>query len=313
MKKSIILCIIISLMLVGCGKEDKLAASMDCTDVGFIDTEEDAKEEIKKLDREDHLHWIYNQEKIRQLISLEQMLEEETKKVGGQISCEGDNLQKLMSALEKGTDTDGEREHVVQITVEMEDMSDIEDLCGKIDDMGYSGLASCPWNEQFVYEGVSFSPLTADFEEDTGNSQLLIFVPGPLLCYPKEYEEILQKLNENPYYVGRINCYGGAVNKITMATGEKNTLFEVIQIVLDQQGNVLEILAMTSEEQKVKQIKSDAERDVWIELLTLLTGDKNEAISFVNSYSLRQKKGTVAGKYNWTSHEEYGITMLRIQ
>lgn len=311
MKKSIILCIIISLMLVGCGKEDKLAASMDCTDVGFIDTEEDAKEEIKKLDREDHLHWIYNQEKIRQLISLVQVLERETKKLGGQIS--GDNLQKLMSYLEEGKSEEGAEIYDFQITVEMENMSDIKALCRKIDDMGYSGLASCPWYEQFVYEGVSFSPLTADFEEDTGNSQLLIFVPGPLLCYPKEYEEILQKLNENPYYVGRINCYGGAVNKITMATGEKNTLFEVIQIVLDQQGNVLEILAMTSEEQKVKQIKSDAERDVWIELLTLLTGDKNEAISFVNSYSLEQKRGTVAGKYNWTSHEEYGITMLRIQ
>ena len=46
-----------------------------------------------------------------ELIFLEQMLKVETTKVDGQIICRGDNLQKLLSVLEQGMDTDGEGEH----------------------------------------------------------------------------------------------------------------------------------------------------------------------------------------------------------
>ncbi len=307
MKRKGILCIAICLLLVGCGKEDKLLSYLDTTDIGFVDTEEEAEEYSAGLKHEDYSKWVYNQKNIEQFLSLENMLQSEVQKRKCRLSCDGDNLQRLWSRIQKGVRPDGAEKGGAQIAIESEKQGDIEAIAGEIDKMGYSGLANAKFDSQRNIRGVDFS--MTDMED---YFELLIQIPTGMLYYPEKYEEILRPFWENGWYVGNLICYGGALNRIIASNEEKNVLCKGIQISLDQKGKIVEFVA-TMDGNGFYKIRSESEKKVLVESLTKLTGDRNEAISFVQNFSRKKKRGTIAGEYNWSVLKEDEMCVLQIQ
>lgn len=310
MKKTIILCMACCLLLVGCGNDDKLLPYMDQTDVGMVDTREEANAYQKTLDREDHLQWTYHLEKIDEMLSLEEMLREEVEKVDGRIWKEGPRLQKLKTSALRKVGAGGKGQCNVELIIETKKKKELEVLRGKIENMGYPGVATSPWDCEYVSRGLLFWPTPAGEEED--GYELRIQIPLAMLYYPQEYQELLKKFWENHYYIESLGCYGGPVNQLLVRAGEKNALFRGIQLFLDRNGKVIEIVA-SMEAGGPNKVRSDSEREVMAEVLTRLTGDQNEAIAFINNYSCKGRKGTIAGKYNWTNRDWEEMITLHIQ
>ncbi len=307
MKRKGILCITICLLLVGCGKEDKLLSYLDTTDIGFVDTAKEAEEYSAGLKREDYSQWVYNQKNIEQFLSLENMLQSEVQKRKCRLSSDGDNLQRLWSRIQKGVRPDGAGEGGVQIAIQSGKREDIEAIAGKIDKMGYSGIANAKFDFQQNIRGVDFS--VTDMED---YFELLIQIPTGMLYYPEKYEEILRTFWENGWYAGNLRCYGGALNRIIASNEDKNMLCKSIQISLDQKGKIVEFVG-TMDGNGFYKIRSESEKKVLVEILTKLTGDRNEAISFVQNFSRKNKRGTIAGEYNWSVLKEDEMCVLQIQ
>lgn len=75
--------------------------------------------------------------------------------------------------------------------------------------------------------------MAPDSERDIENYRLIIEIPSPVLCFPKEYQEILQKVKVNHYYLGTVGHGGGAINTTDLESYEKDIFWEKYKLWLN--------------------------------------------------------------------------------
>lgn len=303
-------------LLTGCGREDKLLNHIDTQDLDMINTSEQAEEYEEQLDREDHLKWVYDKKEINELIQLNEVIKAEAEKAGCRVSEEAlfgeGGVELWMAHANQRVDPKKETLSQPGIYVEGETQESVQKVCAAIEKAGYPGVMSCFKSGQIISRGLRFN-YSYDEEEEVGAYSLNVSVSNYLGYYPERYKKIIDILVEGGYFVNNIQCFGGVVNRIVAERDDEETLCREIMLQIDQEGKLVEFNAFMDDLTQTE-IKQDAERKTLVELLTMLTAERNDVIAFVNNLTKKSGSGAIAKDYTWFIQKlwEEGY-MLRVQ
>lgn len=303
-------------LLTGCGREDKLLQYMDTEDLGMINTSEEAERVNEQLDREDHLKWVYDQKRIDELVQLVQGIRTEAEKTGCRVSEEplfGEGgVKEWKEHAIQGLDP--AKENVVRpgLYIESETKEGIQKICAFLERAGFPDVTACIKKERMVSQGIRFVYFY-DEEEETYGHSLSIDISDCLGYYPEKYKKILDIFTERGYFVTEIQCFGGAVNGIAADREEEESLCKEIMLQLDKEGQIIEMNAFMDDSSQ-STIKQETERKALVELLTLLTGEEKDVITFIGNVTKKSGGGTVAKDYSWSVEKLWeGDYVLRVQ
>lgn len=302
-------------LLTGCGREDKLLQYMDTEDLGMIDTSEEAERANEQLDREDHLKWAYDPKRIDELVQLVQGIKTEAEKTGCRVSEETfsgkGGVEAWKEHARQGLDPAKEKVSLPGLLIESETKERIQKMCVFLEKSGFPDVTACIKKEEVVSRGLRF--VYYDDEEEEEDYTLFIDISDCLGYYPEKYKKILDIFTERGYFVTEIQCFGGAVNGIVAQRDEKESLCKEIMLQLDKEGQIVELNAFMIDSRQSK-IKQETERKVLVELLTMLTGEEKDVITFIGDFTKESGGGTVTKDYSWSVQRlwEEGY-VLRVQ
>lgn len=324
MKKKISIYILAAaLLLVGCGHEDKLQRYIETGDFGMIDTEKEGKEYNRKLDREDHCKWVYDNVKINRMLALEKAILDVAKEKGCVVSNDDVFEGKLVDwkkHAEKGRDPKDEKQKRVVINIDAKKSEHLVDVCHAIEKQGFPEVSQCIQNPHYegllTCQGLSFSYEQYDEEEveDEYMYSLSIIISGSMGFYPEQYKNLLNMLEKQNYFVADIRCFGGAVNQVSTEFYHEGKLCNEVAFLLTADGTLLELDA-NIEKADCSKIHLESERNMFIEAITMLSGSKNDAISFVNKLEKKKAMGRVSENCSWSIKKMWidDSYMLRVQ
>lgn len=310
------ICLFALCLLTGCGSEDKLLQYMDTKDLGMINTSSEAEKYNRQLDREDHLKWVYDKEEVDELVRLVQVVKEEAKKEGCSVSEEtlfGEGGVELwMKHASQGIDPTRETMSRPGLYIEGDTKESVQKVCTAVEKAGYPGAASCIKSGRSVSRGVRFVYNCDELEEKISYS-LDITISDYMGYYPESYRKIRDIFIESDYFVASIQCFGGEVNRIVAEKEDPKALFKEVMLQIDQEGKIVEMDAFADDLTQTK-IKQETEREAMIELLTMLTGERNDVTTFINSFTQKSDTGTITKNYTWLNQKLWeGGCMLRVQ
>lgn len=303
-------------LLTGCGREDKLLQYMDTEDLGMINTSEEAERANEQLDREDHLKWVYDQKRIDELVQLVQGIKTEAEKTGCRVSEEAlfgaGGVEAWKEHARQGLDPAKEKVGRPGLFIQSETKEGIQKICAFLEKAGFPDVAACIKKERVVSRGLRFI-YSYDAEEETYGHSLSIDISDCLGYYPEKYKKILHIFIERGYFVTEIQCFGGAVNGIVADREEEESLCKEILLQLDKEGQIVELNAFMDESRQSK-IKQETERKALVGLLTLLTGEEKDVLTFIGDFTKKSGGGTVTKDYIWSVEKlwEEGY-VLRVQ
>lgn len=332
-----------ALLLTGCGRGDKLAQYIKPGDFGMINTEEEAKACNAKLNREKKMKWVYDTDKINQMLELDKLVrtaakEEDCVTDTDSFVGRGD-VRVWKKHAEAGSDPASETLRFPSIYIEGKSKESIKNICTQLEKAGYDGVSGCLECKkidgeveenlvicqgiQFMYEEDDGEDYDDDYDdedyedeedglEEAGEESdqshvkdmekyytLVISIADSICIYPEKYKDILTLLQQNKYYVRQIECYGGEVNRITAQNVDAGAWFAEVKILLDQEGNLLDLQFFT-EKEPASRIQLDTERTILVELLTRMNGEKNASSVFVNHLSPKNGGGMVTDNCSWS-------------
>lgn len=303
-------------LLTGCGREDKLLQYMDTEDLGMINTSEEAEKANEQLDREDHLKWVYDEKGIDELVQLLQGIKAEAEKTGCRIG-EGavfgeEGVESWKEHVRQGLDPAKEKVSLPGLYIESKTMEGIQKMCAFLEKAGFPDVTACIKKERVVNRGIRFV-YSYEEEEETYCHSLSINISDCVGYYPEKYKKILDIFMERGYFVTEMQCLGGAVNAIFAEREEEESLCQEIMLQLDKEGQIVELNAFMDESRQSK-IKQETERKVLVELLTMLTGEEKDVITFIGDFTKESGGGTVTKDYRWSVQRlwEEGY-VLRVQ
>lgn len=305
-------------LLTGCGREDKLLQYMDTEDLGMINTSEEAERANEQLDREDHLKWVYDKKEIDELVQLVQRIKAEAKKTGCRVGEEalfGDGgVEAWKEHARQGLDPTKEKVSMPGLYIESETKEGIQKMCAFLEKTGFPDVTACIKKERVISRGLRFI-YYYDEEEETYGHSLSIDISNCLGYYPEKYKKILDIFTERGYFVSEIQCFGGVVNGIVADRQEEESVYlcKEIFLQLDKEGKIVELNAFMDDSSQSK-IKQETERKALVELLTLLTGEEKDVITFISDFTKKSGSGTVTKDYRWSVQRmwEEGY-VLRVQ
>lgn len=302
-------------LLTGCGREDKLLQYMDTEDLGMINTSEEAERANEQLDREDHLKWVYDTKRIDELVQLVQGIKAEAEKTGCRVSEEAlfgeGSVESWKEHARQGLDPAKEKVGRPGLFIQSETKESIQKICSFLEKAGFPDVTACIKKERVVSRGLRFI-YYYDEEEEKGHS-LSIDISDCVGYYPEKYKKILDIFIERGYFVTEMQCLGGAVNAIFAEREEEESLCKEIFLQLDKEGQIVELNAFMIDSRQSK-IKQETERKALVELLTLLTGEEKDVITFIGDFRKKSGSGTVTKDYSWSVQRlwEEGY-VLRVQ
>lgn len=309
------ICLFVLCLLTGCGQEDKLLQYMDTEELGMINTPEEAERYNRQLDRKGRLKWSYDKQEVEELIRLIQVIKEEAKKEGCSVTeqtlfGEG-GVELWMKHASQKIDPTRETMSRPGVLVEGRKKASIQRICAAIEKAGYPEAGLCIKNERSVSRGVRF---VYDYYEEDKSYSLDITISDYVGYYPEPYKKILDMLTENQYFISSVQCFGGALNRVVAEKDDEKTLCQEIAILLDKEGNVVEVNVFMADLPYTK-VEQKTERKVIAELLTMLTGKREDVSTFVDGFVKKNGEGTIAGDYTWSVQELWDDVgyMLRVQ
>lgn len=317
LKRGWILGLVCCLLLTGCGSEDKLLQYIGDNDVGMVNTKDEAEALYAGLDRESGMKWIYDRERIESLIQLKQNLNKEVQTRGYTLREEtdvGNNaLMTWKTHMDQGKNPEKETARYLSFLVSGKGHDKLREICEKIEAWGYPEVSKCLEGKEVLSRGISFEVMDDLDENGITIYDLYITVPNSIVYYPEKCKGILETMVENGYYVEWNICMGGPLNMITCYHDTKSILCKYIKLYLDNTGRVVEI-NIGMEDKGIATVRSEEEKKLLVELVTNLTGDRNESIAFVEQFSREgKKKGTIGGEYSWSISRSLEYYILRIQ
>lgn len=303
-------------LLTGCGREDKLLQYMDTEDLGMINTSEEAEKANEQLDREDHLKWVYDEKRIDELVQLVQGIKAEAEKTGCRIG-EGavfgeEGVESWKEHVRQGLDPAKEKVSLPGLYIESKTMEGIQKMCAFLEKAGFPDVTACIKKERVVNRGIRFV-YSYEEEEETYCHSLSIDISDCVGYYPEKYKKILDIFIERGYFVTEMQCLGGAVNAIFAEREEEEPLCQEIMLQLDKEGQIVELNAFMVDSRQSK-FKQETERKALVELLTMLTGEEKDVITFIGDFTKESGGGTVTKDYRWSVQRlwEEGY-VLRVQ
>lgn len=305
-------------LLTGCGREDKLLQYMDTEDLGMINTSEEAERANEQLDREDHLKWVYDQKRIDELVQVVQGIKTEAEKTGCRVSeyslFGGGSVESWKEHARQGLDPAKEKVSRTGLFIASNTKEGIQKICAFLEKADFPDVKACFKKEIVVSRGLRFI-YSYDEEEETYGHSLDIDISDCVGYYPEKYKKILDIFIERGYFVSEIQCFGGAVNGIVADRQEEESvyLYKEIRLQIDKKGQIVELDAFMDESRQSK-IKQETERKTLVELLTLMTGEEKDVLTFIDNFTKKSGGGTVTKDYSWSVEKlwEEGY-VLRVQ
>lgn len=302
LKRGWILGFAVVLLLTGCGAEDKLLSYIDEADFGMVDTKEQAEALCAKLDKKDDVEWIYYKEHIDKLMQLDEVLKEQPESKGYKVKYyysgyQAEDMTIWKTHMEAGLDPREEETEDVSIQIYTSKKKTMNQLSQRIEKLGYSGVAGFRNGKSINSQGIVFS-CWKEYEDSTMKYEMEISISSSFLFGPKVYEEILDTIQTAGYAIAEGLYQGGALDLINFVTEDEKRLCQSANIFLDSTKGIVELDACFYLED-ADAVCSEKEKKVLVELLTNLTGDRDESVSLVDSLSRQgNRKGTI-GEHSW--------------
>lgn len=312
-QRGLVLGLILALMLTGCGREDKLLSYIDYNDAGVVNSKEEAEALYASLDKESGLEWTYDRERIEGLMALKETLEKETEEKNFTFDEEStirpSAVETWKSHMDQGRDPVEETARNAYFYISGGKSSEMRQLCEVVEKMGYAGASQCREERNVISRGLLFEMVEEVDEKGDTRCDLYINIPNSYVFYPVKYKDLLDVVVESGFYLEYSGVMGGALNKISFYRDTKDTLCKYIKCYLDNSGKLVGLEA-SMEGAGISTVRTQEERNLLVELVTRLTGDRNEAANFVNQLSSKGKSEGSIGSYNWSVNRlamEYSV------
>lgn len=188
---------------------------------------------------------------------------------------------------------------------------DLDELFKRLEKIGYKDMKGYNVEQYeactFVRQGMLIQPrVTEEYKEDGTVErelfQLDVFMPSARYCYPKRYEELIEKTIGDGFYL--LKAYtGGYMDCLLLQSSwnsPENPYNKQVSFYLkDDKPRQLEVKIWENADKADGLVFSASEKQTIINLITQMTGNSSEATAFVSNFRIDGEKEGTLGDKEW--------------
>lgn len=188
---------------------------------------------------------------------------------------------------------------------------DLDELFKRLEKIGYKDMKGYNVEQYgactFVRQGMLIQPrVTEEYKEDGTVErelfQLDVFMPAARYCYPKRYEELIEKTIGDGFYL--LKAYtGGYMDCLQLQSSwnsPENPYNKQVSFYLkDDKPLQLEVKIWENADKADGLVFSASEKQTIINLITQMTGNSSEATAFVSNFRIDGEKEGTLGDKEW--------------